>query len=270
MHHLKRLSTRTRQFQQFRTRLPGVDWSGGKILDFGGNRGGFLRGAGDAVRPRDYWCIDPCRPALEDGRKRFPEAHFLHYDRHSPGYHPAGRLDARLPEPGVEFDVVVAFSVFTHVHTADMLDLVARLRAWLRPGGVLAFTFFDPHYDPRDDPGYDLELLGEEAGYGSNLEERMLKLLTLDPRLPMAEWLEQARGARWCTIVSDRMLVEPNEELSRRAQVRHAHPTYITYYRADYMKELFPDAEILPPLSPERQHFCVLGSPAPPGRAPGE
>jgi hypothetical protein len=47
----------------------------------------------------------------------------------------------------LKFDIILAFSVFTHTHQKEMLELVEQLRRLLAPRGVLAFTFCDPAYD---------------------------------------------------------------------------------------------------------------------------
>ena len=47
------------------------------ILDFGGNNGGFLAGAGARIDHDDYWCMDIAQEALKDGRRRYPKAHFV-------------------------------------------------------------------------------------------------------------------------------------------------------------------------------------------------
>ena len=52
-----------------------------------------------------------------------------------------------MPECGLKFDIIIAFSGFTDVHPVEMVELVYDLRSMLTPQGVLAFTFMDPSYD---------------------------------------------------------------------------------------------------------------------------
>lgn len=87
------ISTRVTQFAYFDEVLKGPVWRGSKILDFGGNIGTFLEGAGDSVRGDDYWCIDLNQTAIEQGRRGFPHAHFVRYDRHHSQYNPDGVRD---------------------------------------------------------------------------------------------------------------------------------------------------------------------------------
>ena len=68
----ERISDRISQFRYFNKQLGRPDWTGKKVLDFGGNIGGFLSGA-HAQRKIDsrlYWCLDVYRPALAQGHRR--------------------------------------------------------------------------------------------------------------------------------------------------------------------------------------------------------
>ena len=144
---------RTTQFMYFDAILERPAWKESKILDFGGNIGGFLVGAGDAVNHDDYWCIDINKVVVEQGRRNHPRAHFVHFNRYSTQYNPEGIRNLPIPDCGLKFDIIIAFSVFTHVHPVEMVELVSHLRSMLTPQGVLAFTFMDPSYDRSlDDP----------------------------------------------------------------------------------------------------------------------
>ena len=52
-----------------------------------------------------------------------------------------------------EFDIILAFSVFTHTDWSEMVELVGQLREMLAPSGVLAFTFCDPNYERSSTDG---------------------------------------------------------------------------------------------------------------------
>src|SRR5687767_5182699 len=98
------LSTRKTQFSYFDQVLQHPVWKGKKILDFGGNVGGFLVGAGDRVNHGDYWCLDLSSNAIEEGGRSFPGAQFRHYDRFSSQYNPDGVRNLPVPDLGVKFD----------------------------------------------------------------------------------------------------------------------------------------------------------------------
>ena len=84
------VSTRSTQFGYFDDLLGHPEWKGRKILDFGGNVGTFLVGAGSRVDHDDYWCLDLNRDVVEQGRRTYPRAHFVHYNRYSSQYNPNG------------------------------------------------------------------------------------------------------------------------------------------------------------------------------------
>src|SRR5882672_7465539 len=129
------ISQRQTQFSYFDRLLERPAWRGRRVLDFGGNVGGFLVGAGNNVDHDDYWCVDVSRSALEVGRRRFPRAHFVYYDRYSSYFNPNGISNIHVPDLGLKFDIILAFSVFTHTHKKEMLDLVEQLRGMLAPRG---------------------------------------------------------------------------------------------------------------------------------------
>src|SRR6185503_2146761 len=97
-----------------------------------------------AIRHQDYYCLDVIREAIEEGRKTFPDAHFVHYDRYNCSFNPDGVRNLPVPDLGVEFDFILAYSVFTHTTFAEMKELVAQLR---QRGATLAFTFIDPYWN---------------------------------------------------------------------------------------------------------------------------
>ena len=149
------------------------------------------------------------------------------------------------------FDYIVAYSVFTNTSRTDMLDLVSQLESKLANGGALAFTFIDPHYSSW--PGrYD----------GNNLVWRLEREIylegekgnTLDIDVPGLA--DEAKDAQWFVLVNGEDLYLETE------QTRHYAPeeqrTYHMFYTVNYMRSLFPNAVILPPVNDEMQHCCVI------------
>jgi len=63
------ISKRETQFSYFDRLLGHPVWKGRKILDFGGNVGGFLVDAGEHVEHDDYYCLDLNSGAVEQGRE---------------------------------------------------------------------------------------------------------------------------------------------------------------------------------------------------------
>ena len=98
-----------------------------------------------AIRHEQYYCMDlhGCpRGSDRRGRERFPKANRVHYDR----YNPDGIEGLPVPDLGIGFDFILAFSVFTHTTREEMHDLVGQLRSRLAPDGALVFTFIDSHF----------------------------------------------------------------------------------------------------------------------------
>jgi SAM-dependent methyltransferase len=244
------VSGRTNQFQYFEEILELRVWKGRKILDFGGNIGGFLVGAGDAVDHDDYWCIDINKTVVEQGRRSYPRAHFVHFDRYNPQYNAEGIRHLPIPTRDVMFDIIIAFSVFTHAHPVEMVELVAQLRSLLSPGGVLAFTFTDPSYDrslsdPRLPPG---------TGVREMLERNKASV----PAAEIEDIVKRAEESKWCLLIDTSLYVEPGDEFSHQERQGRPGESYGSFFKPDLIQSLFPDGRIHPPVSPEWQHCCVL------------
>ena len=234
------VSTRSTQFDYFDELLGHPVWKGRKILDFGGNVGTFLAGAGARVDHQDYWCIDLNKDVIEQGRRTYPRAHFVHYDRYSSQYNPNGVRYLGVPDCGLEFDIILAFSVFTHTDRSETLELVGSLQRMLAPDGVLAFTFWDPHGDmSQSDPAYQSGDLVRKHFYSPGVDETV-------------------RQARWSILINDQLYLEPGDELSHQNRAGEPLEFYCAFFTVDYMASLFPDATVHSPVGPEWQHCCIL------------
>jgi SAM-dependent methyltransferase len=245
------LSSKTGQFTYFSQQLGAPNWRGTNVLDFGGNIGNMLRDPNCTIDEERYWCIDVVRESIERGRKVFPKAHWIFYDRYSFFFNPRGAKHLELPEMDTLFDYVVAYSVFTNTSRSDMLDLVSQLESKLTRDGTLAFTFIDPNYyswpgrDPRNNLVWRLEreiFLEHEKGN------------TLD--IDVSQLAERAKGTSWFVLVNGEDLYLETEET--RNYEPHEQRTYHMFYTVDYMRSLFPQARILPPANDEMQHCCLI------------
>ncbi len=248
-------SGRTLQYDHFNAHLGSPNWNGKKILDFGGNVGGFLTGAPSTIRQEDYWCIDLHKPALERGRKALPRAHFVFYNRYHNLYNTTGIVELAVPDVGQKFDFILAFSVFTHTSIQEMREILTQLSGMLKGGGTLAFTFGDPDYDPVNDPRYDMAVADEEVTWGSNLRHRLLREKPNYPGIDVEQFVARARDTKWCALVGNRLYVDPDDVSSTDAELGVC---YHQFHTAAFVKKLVPGAQIFAPLSPLRQHCCVL------------
>jgi len=227
---------KTTQFAYFDQQLDRPDWLGKRVLDFGGNKGNLLLDPACAIRHQDYYCLDVINEAIEEGRRMFPEAHFIHYDRYNCSFNPEGVRDLPIPDLGVEFDVILAYSVFTHTTFEEMKALVGQLHQRLARGGILAFTFIDPQWN-------------------GNLRWRLEKRNTPD-RVETS--MAQSREAQWCSLVNGTELYL-NSSGNSDSQTDDC-ITYNVYYTKEFMREQFPDATIKKPVNNERQHCCLLAN----------
>jgi SAM-dependent methyltransferase len=198
------ISHRTEQFSYFDTQLGHPDWTGKRVLDFGGNVGNFLWSRGNRVKPENYWSIDISWDAIRVGRRAHRGAHFVFYDRYNFQFNPSGVVGLPIPDPGVRFDLALAFSVFTHTTKAEMLELVAQLRDLLVPGGTLAFTFLDPNWvapyprltDGEDPPGSTNLHWGLLRRREHNPELDVDRMLALAAAQPKLDWVTLSPASR--------------------------------------------------------------------------
>lgn len=226
-------STKTGQFAYFDTQLGRPDWSGRRVLDFGGNIGAFLAEAAGRVEPSLYWCVDVSRSAIEEGRRREPGAHWVFYDRYNPQFNPGGVRGLALPDLGSRFDYVLAYSVFTHTPDDETLELVDALRSMLTDDGILAFTFIDPGWAP---PGE-----GQQPNVLWRLSSCSLGNATASPPVEahVDAAVERAREAPWCAVVDQSLLFDASAPVGPCGR-------YDVLWSPDHARSLFPSAEVRP------------------------
>lgn len=242
---LRSLARKSGQFAYFDQQLDYPDWSDKEVLDFGGNEGNLLLDHNCRIHPERYYCVDVIREALEEGRKRFPQAHWVQYNRYNCSFNPEGIEGTPIPDMGIAFHMILAYSVFTHTTGEEMHDLVEQLRTFLAPGGTLAFTFIDPHF--RSWP---------ETYRGNNLRWRLEKIHATNPTFNVDGLLEKSRGAAWCVLVDGSELhINSNGTWSNEAQ---SCLTYSVYYTAEFLQREFPYATIRLPVNGEMQHCCLI------------
>ena len=90
---------------------------------------------------------------------------WLHFNRYNCSFNPEGIDGLPIPDMGINFGMILAYSVFTHTTRDEMKELVEQLQARLAPGGTLAFTFIDPHFNawPETYKGNNLNAFGTGA-----------------------------------------------------------------------------------------------------------
>lgn len=124
-------------FDYFSPMVP--TFEGKRILDFGCNKGNFLKSSGGEIQQSQYTGIDVDREAVDHAKTLYPDAMWLHYNRKNPLYHPEG--DDSLPSFEHQFDLIISYSVFTHMDIDDTMDVLQLLYKHLSPGGSIYFTY---------------------------------------------------------------------------------------------------------------------------------
>ncbi|MEA2519746.1 MAG: hypothetical protein QOF49_1826 [Chloroflexota bacterium] len=127
---LKPSPARQRVLQMADAAIP----SGADVLELGCGAGFPMTAT--LAAGRNVTGIDISSAQLALARANVPGATFIQADL------------TTLDLPAAAFDAVVAFYVLTHVPRDAHADLLARIRRWLRPGGVFLASF-----GVEDDPG---------------------------------------------------------------------------------------------------------------------
>ena len=133
---------------------------------------------------RDVTGVDISATQIELARRNVPAATFLHDDMTALAFGPAS------------FDAVVAFYSLTHVPRDDVPSLLARIRDWLRPGGIFLASM-----GVEDDPGtVEEDWLGVDM-YFSHFTARKNRRLVAEAGL---------------VVHSAEVLVEPEDRCAAR------------------------------------------------------
>jgi len=125
-------------------------WEGKRVLDFGCGAGRTLRHFLDEAERAEFHGCDIDRPSIA-----WLEEHF------SPPLHvfESGELPS-LPQPDGFFDLVYAFSVFTHL-TDHWAGWLLELHRVLKPGGLLFATFLnEPFWEIYGHGEWDEDRIG--------------------------------------------------------------------------------------------------------------
>lgn len=232
------------QFTYFAEQVGERDWHGKNVLDFGGNVGNILRDPNSTIDEERYWCIDVGRPSIAAGRKKYPQAHWVFYDRYCFFFNARGVPGLPVPDLGQRFDYIVAYSVFTNMPVSEMRQLVGQLEALLKKGGALAFTFIDPNY------------VAWPGRYRGNNFHWRLKREKGVRSAESREMLKQAKTAEWCILVNGEDFYAETEAV--RPIPPEEQRSFHVFHTEQYMRKLFPRATILPPANDEMQHCCVM------------
>lgn len=121
-----------------------IDWSTASILDFGCNQGNFLSSAEKFIQENNYIGIDLNQNSINAARLKFPRHNFIHYNKWHRSYNPSGHKDLLADSfLNKKFDVIILYSVFTHLTIAEAVNELEILKKILNPNGKILFTIWD-------------------------------------------------------------------------------------------------------------------------------
>jgi SAM-dependent methyltransferase len=116
-----------------------INWSTEHtILDFGSNCGNLLK-SNNIITSAQYTGIDVDRESIEEGKRVYPAADWIWYNRFNPAYNHTGTT--ALPQFNKKFDMIISYSVFSHTTAEDMLELIDHLFTYLKNNGKIYFTY---------------------------------------------------------------------------------------------------------------------------------
>jgi SAM-dependent methyltransferase len=108
-----------------------------KVLDFGCNHANFLKYGFQG----DYTGIDIIEDIIQDNAKKYPQYNWIHYNQHNNQYN-ISHCNSSWPIKD-KFDLVCAFSVFTHTSYIEFENTIKKLKNNLTSSGKILATYID-------------------------------------------------------------------------------------------------------------------------------
>lgn len=131
-------------------RLSQVDpsWYKKKILDYGCNIGHLLTTSNGIIDHSSYAGLDPQIKPLEIARKKYPNAHWIHYNGHHVSFNPTGD---KIEKPKLPFrpEIIIAHGVFTHCDMATILETIEYFKQIIQPNGIIVFSLWEKMHYPQ-------------------------------------------------------------------------------------------------------------------------
>jgi len=136
---------RSPRLEFFDVMLGKPDWTTSKVLDIGGNRGNLLEDGiqKNKIIPENYYCLDVDKEAIEYGRHNFAGANWHHHSAFNHMYNVAGMEGVSFPYQDNTFDLVVAYSVYSHTTFEQLCFDLKEIQRVCKPGGKVALTIID-------------------------------------------------------------------------------------------------------------------------------
>lgn len=118
-----------------------IEWKNVSILDYGCNQGNYITSAKNFIDHNKYLGVDLIDSSITLAKQRYPNYNFQLYNKWHQAYNPTGNKGTKIYDIIDEkFDVIVAYSVFTHNTFNQMEEELTDLKRLLNPGGIILFT----------------------------------------------------------------------------------------------------------------------------------
>ena len=149
-------------FSYFKTLHPEI--TNGTVLDYGSGYGKFLYTSNGDFPQENYTALDVVnKDVLEEGKKFFPRANFVHYNGYNISYNRSGVKDCRPVLKDRYYDTIVSYNCLPVVTTIeDSMESINWLYDLLRPGGKMLLSWLDVDNQHATDHYYKKRL--EEYG----------------------------------------------------------------------------------------------------------
>jgi len=184
------------------TRLTGRAVQDASVLDYGCGYGRIARLMYAYVDEANLWGVDPWDRSIE----------ICHADGMGPNFVQSDYLPESLPVAGRTFDLIYAFSVFTHLSKRATLASLRVLRKHIKPDGVLLITIRPEEYWAKDShttpkQKHDLVQQHNDIGFAfsPHCREAIDGDITYGDTSFTLAWLE-ANAPEWQIVATDRSL----------------------------------------------------------------
>ena len=206
-----------------------IDWKNAKILDYGCNQGNFLSSALPYINRENYLGVDILEVSIHLARQNNPNCNFLHYDRWHQAYNPTGDKNLSINDVvNDKFDIIIAYSVFTHTTIEQTRFELDELKKLLTPNGHILFTMWSSDiFKPFHDWVININL-------NNNIRSSTIDFENLNYE-KFAYWIDETK------VITDQYDYK-NDECS----------LFNTFYDLNFFKEKFYDCMYID--RPNKQH----------------
>jgi SAM-dependent methyltransferase len=187
-------------------KFTGADLREATVLDYGCGYGRMIRLMYYFTDPGSLWGLDPWDEAIR----------ICLSDRLAGNFRVTDYLPSSLPVEGRVFDVIYAFSVFTHTSERATRAALQTLRKYIAPSGLFALTIRPREYwtsqPPYRDQAAQFERQHDLKGFSfsPHLRPAVDGDVTFGDTSMTIEWL-QANAPEWKIVDFERNLSDPTQ-----------------------------------------------------------